>query len=168
MKAILFAVCAALCWGVGEFFTKQVMMSGKIGPFAVIMVRIVAAAPIAIFAYLIAANFSTMEVKDWWLMPGDIRLKLLLGSTLLASFGGVAFFYLGLRFGDISIVIPIAMGLSPVIGAFLGWWFLKEQMPAIKVIGILMMVAGLVLVAAGGRNIQLQNSAETRLDRIVR
>lgn len=167
MKAILFALLAALCWGVGEFFTKQVMMSGKIGPFAVIMVRIVAAAPIAILAYLIASKFSTMEVPQWWPVSTDNKLKLLLGSTLLASFGGVAFFYLGLRFGDISIVIPIAMGLSPVIGAFLGWWFLKESMPAIKAVGILMMVAGLALVAASGRGGHVQHPIEATLDRPI-
>lgn len=151
MQAILFALLGGLCWGVGEFFTKQVMMSGKVGPFAVIMVRIVAAAPIAIVAYLIAANFSKMEVKEWWTMPGEIRFKLLFGSTLLASFGGVAFFYLGLRYGDISVVKPIAMGVSPVIGALLGWWILKESMPPMKAAGIVVMVAGLIMVAVGGR-----------------
>ncbi len=151
MQAIIFALLGGLCWGIGEFFTKQVMMSGKVGPFAVIMVRIVAAAPIAVLAYLIAANFSKMEVKEWWTMPGEIKFKLLFGSTLLASFGGVAFFYLGLKYGDISVVKPIAMGVSPVVGALLGWLILKESMPAMKAAGIAVMVAGLVMVAVGGR-----------------
>ncbi len=159
MQAILFSLLAGLCWGVGEFFTKQVMMSGKVGPFAVIMVRIVLAAPIAIAAYLIAANFSKMEVKEWWMMPGDIKFKLLFGSTLLASFGGVAFFYLGLKYGDISVVVPIAMGLSPVVGAFLGWWILQESMPSMKAAGIGLMVAGLAMVAVGGRSPSQSNGA---------
>jgi hypothetical protein len=39
MKAALLAVLAGLCRGVGEFFTKQVPHSGRVGPVTAITVR---------------------------------------------------------------------------------------------------------------------------------
>jgi drug/metabolite transporter (DMT)-like permease len=151
MKAILFALLGGMCWGVGEFFTKQVLLSGKIGPWAVVMVRIVAVVPLALLAYWIATSLLKSEPRAFWQAPTPILTKLLLGSALMAGFGGVAFFYLGLKFGDISVVKPIALGVSPVVGAFLGWYVLKESMPPLKVAGIALMIAGLVMVAVSGR-----------------
>ncbi len=162
MKAILFALLGGLCWGVGEFFTKQVLLSGKIGPWAVVMVRIVAVVPLAVLAYWLATSVLKSEPRAFWTAPAPILTKLLLGSALMAGFGGVAFFYLGLKFGDISTVKPIALGVSPVVGAFLGWYILKESMPPIKVAGIALMIAGLVMVAISGKSTHApSNTAET-------
>ena len=38
MQAVLFAVVAGLCWGVGEVFTKSVLHSKQVGPLAAIAV----------------------------------------------------------------------------------------------------------------------------------
>ena len=36
MKAVLFALAAGLCWGIGEVCTKSVLHSGKVGPLTAI------------------------------------------------------------------------------------------------------------------------------------
>jgi drug/metabolite transporter (DMT)-like permease len=122
MKAILFALLGGLCWGVGEFFTKQVLLSGKIGPWAVVMVRIVAVVPLAVLAYWLATSVLKSEPRAFWTAK------------------------------------PIALGVSPVVGAFLGWYILKESMPPIKVAGIALMIAGLVMVAISGKSTHAQST----------
>ena len=46
MKAILLAVTAGLCWGVGELCTKSVLHGGRIGPLTAIAVRSTVALPL--------------------------------------------------------------------------------------------------------------------------
>ena len=43
MKAVLCAILAGLCWGVGEIFTKWALNTGVLGPMAAQMVRLVIA-----------------------------------------------------------------------------------------------------------------------------
>jgi drug/metabolite transporter (DMT)-like permease len=147
-KALLFASLAGLCWGIGEIATKQVSASRLVGPFSVLLVRIVANVPAAVLAYWLAVHVFKTEPAQWWKAPTPVMLRLLLGTTLLAGFGGVMFFYLGLKFGEISLVKPVAFALAPAIAAVVGWLFLKESMSLQKGAGIALMLAGLVLIAA--------------------
>src|ERR1043165_9477054 len=39
MRAVVFAVIAGQCWGVGEIFTKSALNSRQIGPMAILLVR---------------------------------------------------------------------------------------------------------------------------------
>jgi drug/metabolite transporter (DMT)-like permease len=56
MNAIILAVLAGVCWGIGELFTKSVLHSGKVGPLTAIAVRSTIALPVLWFAYFIAAH----------------------------------------------------------------------------------------------------------------
>ncbi|HOO52531.1 MAG TPA: EamA family transporter, partial [Alphaproteobacteria bacterium] len=51
-----------------------------------------------------------------------------------------------LRHGNLSIVLPIAFCLTPVIGAILGIIFLKEPIHIMQIVGITLTVAGATLV----------------------
>ncbi len=148
MKATLFAVLAGLCWGVGEVCTKSALQSGRVGPITALCVRIVLAVPPAAVAYLIVHAWLKTEPAQWWRLPTPDLLKLVLGSSLLAGFGGVLFFYLGLGStgGDISKVKPIAFSLAPATGVLLGWWLLGEAMTPRKAVGVALILAGVVLV----------------------
>src|SRR3954463_7899767 len=101
MKPILFAILAGLCWGVGEFLTKGVLKTGKIGPFSVLLVRATMELPPVLLAYFIAVSWLKSEPAGWWRLEGPLLTCLILGSGVLAGFAGVLFFYLGLKFGPI-------------------------------------------------------------------
>jgi uncharacterized membrane protein len=148
MKAILFAVLAGLCWGVGEVATKQVLSSGRVGPWTILLVRTLGVVPIVVLAYVLAYHAMRVEPREWWDAPRSVLLMLCVGSALFAGFGGVMFFYLGLSKGEISTVKPIAFALAPAVASLFGWLFLKEHMSAQKVVGIVLMLVGLVLVAS--------------------
>jgi bacterial/archaeal transporter family protein len=147
MKPILFAVLAGLCWGVGEFLTKSVLRTGKIGPFSVLLVRAVMELPPALIAYFIAVSWLRTEPSGWWKLEAPLQARLILGPGVLAGFAGVLFFYLGLKFGPITTVKPIAFSIGPAVGALLACTLLGEQMTVVKAFGIVLVLAGVVLVA---------------------
>src|SRR5690349_14439236 len=97
MRAVVFAIVAGLCWGVGEIFTKSALNSKQIGPMAVLLVRAAVTLPPAVLAYLSAAYVARSETAAWWReMDGGVWARLVLGSGLMAGFAGVFFFYWGL------------------------------------------------------------------------
>jgi drug/metabolite transporter (DMT)-like permease len=152
MKAVLFAMLAGVCWGIGELCTKSVLHSGRVGPMAIVLVRALATVPPAIIAYLIAHSLLKSEPPGWWRAETPLMLKLLLGSGLLAGFGGVFFFYLGLAHGPISMVKPIAFTLGPAIAVLLAWALMGERLTAAKLVGVVLVLAGVILIAGfGGR-----------------
>ena len=152
MKAVIFAVLAGLCWGVGEMFTKSVLHSARVGPMTVVLVRALVGLPPALIVYLIAYKLMGNEPTGWWRVETPLLLKLFLGSAFLAGFGGVFFFYLGLANGPITTVKPIAFTLAPAVAVLLGWLVLREPMTVPKAVGVLLVLAGIVLIAGFGNN----------------
>lgn len=150
MRAILCAILAGLCWGVGEIFTKWALNTGKVGPMTVQLVRAAVTLPLAISAYVVATQLTRTEPPNWWKeIDGKVWAMLLLGSGLLAGFAGVFFFYLGLASpgGDISKLRPIAFALAPATAVLLGWWLLGEGMSGKKAISVAFIVVGIILLA---------------------
>ena len=147
MRAVLFAILAGLCWGVGELFTKSVLHSGRIGPMTVLMTRAMVAIPPALLAYLVAYHALRTEPAEWWRAGTPLLARLALGSAFLAGFAGVFFFYLGLASGPISVVKPIAFTIGPAVAVLLAWLLLREPMPTPRWIGVGLVLAGVILLA---------------------
>lgn len=150
MQAIVFAILAGLCWGVGEIFTKAAINSGQVGPFTALFVRAVVTLIPAAIACVIATHVLHKEPPRWYAeMSGSIWLKLIAGSGLLAGFFGVFFFYWGLGSpgGDISLIRPIAFAISPLTAVLLGWLFLGEAMTPRKAIAGVLIITGIILLA---------------------
>ena len=149
MRAVVFAILAGLCWGIGEIFTKAALNSRQIGPMGVLLVRALVTLPPALIAYFVSAYLTRSETSTWWRdMDGSVWLKLVIGSGLMAGFAGVFFFYAGLASpgGDISRIRPIAFSLAPLSAVILGWLVLGEAMTAKKALATLLIVAGIVLL----------------------
>lgn len=145
-KGIIFAVLAGLCWGVGEMFTKAVLHTQRVGPMTVLLIRTAVALPPALLAYGVAYYALRTEPAEWWKAGTPTMLKLFLGSALLAGFGGVFFFYLGLAHAEITRVKPIAFTLAPAVAVVLGWLVLKEPMSVQKWIAVGLILLGVVLL----------------------
>ncbi len=149
MKPIVLAVLAGLCWGIGEVFTRSVLHSKEIGPFAAVAVRSTVALPVIWLAYYIAMSVvkSPMEVQGWASGASTATwLKLLLGSGLIAGAAAMIFFYAALSMGEVSRIKPVAFALAPATAVLLGWLFLGESLTMRKVIAIALIVAGVVLL----------------------
>ncbi|WP_428938147.1 EamA family transporter [Fontivita pretiosa] len=148
MKAIMLAILAGICWGVGEFFTKQVLHSGRVGPLTAIAVRSTVALPILWIVYTVFVQAKALEPRDWLGADASILTKLIVGSGLVAGAAGMLCFYGALHLGPISKIKPIAFTLAPVIAVLLGWLFLGEVMSPRKWVAVAMVVAGIVLLTA--------------------
>lgn len=146
MKAAMLAVMAGLCWGVGEFFTKQVLHTQRVGPITAIAVRSTVALPVLWAVYFLFVHAQAVEPRDWTTAGTATLLKLVVGSGLVAGAGGMLCFYGALHLGPISKVKPIAFTLAPVVGTILGWLLLGERMPPVKWLAVVLIVAGVVLL----------------------
>ncbi|MBX3364214.1 MAG: EamA family transporter [Phycisphaeraceae bacterium] len=149
MKAILLALGAGVCWGVGEVFTRSVLHSGKVGPITAITIRTTVALPVLWAAYFLAMHVWGSEPRGWWRAEPAILLKLVLGSGLVAGAAAMIFFYASLKFGEVSTVKPIAFATAPALAVLLGWLALGERMTAHKAIGVLLILAGVIVLTGG-------------------
>lgn len=147
MKAMMLAVLAGLCWGVGELCTKMVLHTHKIGPVTAIAWRSTIALPLLWLAWYVVVQRWGMEPRAGLraLEGGDL-LRFVLGSGLTA--GGIAMicYYMALNLDDISRVKPVAFTLAPAVAVVLGWWLLKEPMTLRKGIAVAMILGGVVLL----------------------
>ena len=146
MKASLLAVLAGLFWGVGEFFTRQVLHTHRVGPITAIAVRSTVALPVLWGAYLLFVQAGGAEPRDWSQAGAGTLLKLVLGSGLMAGAAGMLCFYGALNLAPVSRVKPIAFTLAPVVGTLLGWGVLHERMSPVKWFAVALIVAGVVLL----------------------
>lgn len=148
MNAILLAVAAGLCWGVGEVFTKSVLHTKQIGPITAIAIRSTVALPVLWAAYFVAMHWAKSEPARWWATAErGTLLKLALGSGLVAGAAAMIFFYWALSVGEIGRIKPIAFTLAPACAVVLGWLVLGEPMSARKAAGVVMILTGVALLA---------------------
>jgi transporter family protein len=148
MNAMILAVLAGLCWGIGELFTKSVLHTGKVGPLTAIAVRSTVALPVLWIAYVLAVHVAKTEPREWIKTEPAILLKLILGSGLVTGAGGMICFYAALNLGEISRVKPIAFSVAPAVAVVLGWLVLGEHMTVQKAAAVPLIVAGVVLLTA--------------------
>lgn len=147
MQAIILAICAGLCWGVGELFTKQVLHTKTVGPITAITVRSTIALPVIWLAYFVAVRWMKSEPTDWLRASSTgTLLKLALGSGFVAGAAAMIFFYSALSRGQISVIKPIAFTLAPACAVLLGWMVLGEPMSVRKGIALAMILGGVVLL----------------------
>lgn len=142
MKPVFFAVLTAVCWSVGGFFEKKGLRLGGLSPVIGITVRTATALVI-----LAAASF-----PGWGTIAAagaKPLLYLVLGGGVLAGSLGMLSFYTGLATGELGRVIPVAFGLTPLLGFLMGVIFMKEPATASKVLGVIFTSLGVLLIAGG-------------------
>lgn len=139
MKAELWAVLTAICWGAGSLLEKRGV---KLGGFTPVMGTVIRT---AVSLVLLAALSS-----PYWGQVKTAGLKsitlIAVGGGLLAGCLGVMFLYTALKTGQLSTVLPIAFCLAPVVGALLGFIVLHEHLNPLQAIGVALSVLGAGLV----------------------
>ncbi len=147
MYAILLAIGAGLCWGVGELFTRSALHSKQIGPLAAISLRTTIALPLLWLAYLAASRAMNAERTDWLKQAeASTMWKIVLGSGVIAGALGMICFYSALNLAEASRIKPIAFSVAPATAVLLGWLVLHESMTWPKAAGVTLILAGVVLL----------------------
>jgi len=139
MRAEIWAILTALCWGFGSLLEKKGV---KIGGFAPVMGMVIRTA----FSLLL---MSAVSFPFW----GQVKTAGVKSLTLIAIGGGVIsggfgimFLYTGLKVGNLSTVMTIAFCLAPVIGTILGYFALHEKLSMVQIFGVFLCVTGAALV----------------------
>jgi drug/metabolite transporter (DMT)-like permease len=140
LRGILTALSVALIISIYTFIDGTAVKSGPALPYGLSMFVMV---PFVTTPYL-ARRYGWKPFAEAW---RSHRGYLLLGGVLgLVAYMLALFAY---TFAPLSYSGAIRE-VSAVIGAFLGWRFLKEQMGEIRVIGSIIVFAGVMVIAVFG------------------
>lgn len=139
MRAEIWAVLTACCWGFGSLLEKKGVKIGGLTPVMGTAVRTIFS-----LLFLLAAS------SPFW---GQVKTAGVKSITLIAVGGGffagglgLICLYTGLKTGNLSTVMAVAFCLAPVIGAILGFLFLEEKLKAVQILGIALCVTGAAMV----------------------
>lgn len=108
-----------------------------------------------VLAYTAVSALAYAPVVAWIAWRGGIAWGWPLLGWLLASgllhLGYSLALQRGYRDGDLSVVYPIARGTSPMLSSVGAFLLLGEAATASGLVGLLAVVAGIMLIATGGR-----------------
>jgi len=137
----LWATLAVLCWGVAPFFEKAGL--GKIAPLPATALR----------SWMIGiCLLGTVTFSGAWkdIAGVDLRsLGLLLAGGFLAGLVGQVVFFMALRGGHPSQIVPFTAAY-PLITMLLSVVVLREAVTPGRVVGAICVAVGLVLLRLGG------------------
>jgi drug/metabolite transporter (DMT)-like permease len=102
-----------------------------------------------VFALLVLVPFTRRELRSHWPSLRD-RLGVLLWAGLVGMALFNAVLYLALH-TTTAINAALIMSLSPVIIPFFAWLLLRERMSTTQLVGILVSLAGVVLMITRGQ-----------------
>jgi transporter family protein len=137
MKVALLLFVTMLLWGIAPIFDKLAIM--RANAFVGTTVRTAIVAVILVVA--VAASGRTKEMLN-------IDPKALLYFTLsgvIAGCLGVYTYYAALKLGETSKIVPLAASY-PLVTAVLSVFFLGEAFSLVRLIGVVLIVAGIWLV----------------------
>jgi uncharacterized membrane protein len=135
MRAEAWAVLTAVCWAGGSYFEKRGVKLGAFTPIMGTTIRTVT----SVVVLLVLSRPYWPQVRSAGAGP---LLMVILGGGVIAGTMGITFFYNAIAGGNLSVVLPIAFCLTPVIGVVIGLSFLGERVVPLQVLGILLTVAG--------------------------
>jgi uncharacterized membrane protein len=139
MRAEVWALATAVCWGVGSMMEKKGFKLGGLSPVMGTALRT-------------AVSLLVLSVVSYpyW---GELRKAGVASVSLIAVGGGVVSgalgimaLYAALKNGNLSVVMAIAFCVAPVVGLILGWIFLHERISLIQFVGVVLCISGAALV----------------------
>lgn len=112
----------------------------------------------AFYSGILTAAVFVLWPFDFAFLPPNLTLIALLAGA--SFFVAIFFFYSAILAGEVSRVVPVVGGVSPVIIFGLSYIFLGERLPAFWFLGFLALVLGTVLFTLGkGKGISVYSFA---------
>jgi len=137
MTVTLLALLVAAVWGIAPIFEK--LSLARVSPFTALTIRFMFTTGIVVVISLVSGRFKDIKNVDpmslLWICLGGI-----IGGVI-----GLLLYFVALKQGMVTRVIPIT-ATFPLFTAFYAYLFLHEQLTAIRVAGILLVVLGVVLI----------------------
>lgn len=137
MRSFVFALLAAICWGIAPLF-------GKVGLKGITPLSGLAARTIITVCF----------VWGWFLGSGTFKSITAIShlgwfclavEAFLATFAGDLAYYAALKYGNIGPV-ALVLAASPLITLWIGYFILGEHLSANKLIGAVLIIAGVLMV----------------------
>lgn len=140
ITGIIFALLAFLFWGIAPIFADLGLED--VSPYIGLSIRTFGIAFVLLFFGLTTGEISKIQAID-------LRTSFfLVGEGVLAGLlGHLAYFY-GIKAGELSRIVPIAMAF-PLLTAVISIVFLGESISTLKVAGIISTVVGVILLTIG-------------------
>ncbi|HPQ39029.1 MAG TPA: EamA family transporter [bacterium] len=140
MTAEFWAILTGMCWAFGSFFEKKGVALGHLSPVMGACLR--TAVSLLILGVISFPYWH--QVKSAGFKP---LTMVIIGGGVCSGALGILFLYQALNAGKLSIVMPLAFCLSPVIGVILGTLFFQERLTLPQTVGIALTVAGATMTA---------------------
>jgi transporter family protein len=141
MRPEVFAILTAICWGVGGFFEKQGLKLGHLSPTMGITIR-------TVVAVIILGAVSFPQWKDVPQAGPKALLYMVIGGGVVAGAAGMLCYYTAIKGAPLTRVMPIAF-TSPLFGVLTGLLMGTETFSIKTIIGLLLTVAGIVVLTIG-------------------
>lgn len=138
MRPEIFALLAAMAWGIGGFFEKKGLHLGQLSPQMGIALRTVVALMV----------LGAVSFPHWKTVPqagSKALLYMIIGGGVVAGSVGMLCFYTAIKGAPLSRVMPIAF-TAPLFGAVMGMAFGGEPVSLKVLIGMAMTAGGIALL----------------------
>ncbi len=143
MRPEIFALAAAIFWSLGSAFGKKGMAMAGLSSEQGLFLRLGLSALLIFFLVLPRIG----QYAQAWSTPEGKRgmLLILVFEGFVAGTLGMLAFYLALRRGELSRVVPLAF-TTPLWGFLLGLAAFGEKATALKAGGVAALLLGIVLL----------------------
>ncbi|MBN1330169.1 MAG: DMT family transporter [Candidatus Heimdallarchaeota archaeon] len=158
------ALLTGICWGIGSFFGKRGMKKTAITPFVGITLRTATSSVILlIIVFSLGPNLlnSFLILELSWIFANELGqfFLILFFEGILAGFFGMLLYYIAIKKGELSLVMPLAF-TSPFWGTFLSIIWGVEQFTIQRLAGMFFILTGIIFITAPSLKqlIKLKNS----------
>ena len=139
MRAEVWALATAVCWGVGSMMEKKGFKLGGLSPVMGTALR----TAVSLLVLSVVSYPFWGELKK----AGVASISLIaIGGGVVSGALGIMALYAALKNGNLSVVMAIAFCVAPVVGLILGWVFLHERISLIQFVGVVLCISGAALV----------------------
>jgi len=146
------ALLTGICWGIGSFFGKRGMKKASITPFVGITLRTATSSIIllvTIFSFGPSLLDSHLLTELHWILTNKLEqfFLILLFEGILAGFLGMLLYYIAIKKGELSLVMPLAF-TSPFWGTFLSLVWGIEIFTIQRLVGMFFILTGIIFTTA--------------------
>jgi uncharacterized membrane protein len=143
MRAEFWAILTAVCWSVGSYFEKKGVALGEFHPVMGSTIRTVTS---VLFLSAMILIMSIPAREQLYHAARNIGWKpilmIMIAGGVFAGGIGIISLYQAIHKGSLSIVLPIAFCLTPVLGVIIGVWFNKEILKPLQMAGVALTIVG--------------------------
>lgn len=144
------ALLTGICWGVGSFFGKRGMKKANISPYVGITMRSFTSLILLLVSVFSLGPFlfgSNIISELQWIVVNELDqfFLILIFEGVIAGFFGMLFYYMAIRKGDLSLVMPLAFS-SPFWGTLLAIIWQTEVFTIQRITGMAFILTGILFI----------------------